>query len=161
MSVLSRNRSSLAPSLLAILVGLQAASGLGGGAVLVIDPSGGLLGVPLTVLRHGVFVDFLIPGVILLVVLGVFPAIVAVALLVRPRWDALRPVERVFGEHWSWVGAGVVGVGLLVWLAVELWVVGASSLLVAYAVLGLAIVVLALLPGTRRFYRSSPDGAVR
>lgn len=153
MSTAGRSRLPLAPSLLAILVALQAVSGLGGGAVIVIDPSGGLIGLPLAALRRGPFVDFFVPGLVLLLVLGVVPAIVALGLWRRPRWRALGSLERAFGEHWSWVGAGVVGVGLVVWLAVELWMVGPSWLLVTYALLGLAIIVLALMPSTRGFYR--------
>ncbi len=156
MSTVARRGFPLGPAVLVILVALQAVSGLGGGAVLVIDPSGGLIGMPLSVLRGGPFVDFLVPGVILLLVLGVVPAAIAVALWRRPRWGAMGRLERAFGEHWSWVGAGVVGVGLLLWLAVELWVVGPSSLLVMYAMLALAIIALALLPSTKRFYRARP-----
>jgi hypothetical protein len=154
MSRAVRSRRPPTPSVLAILVAFQAVSGLGGGAVLAIDPSGGLLGLPLTVLRRGPFVDFLVPGLILFLVLGVLPAIVAVGLWARPRWGALGPLERVFAAHWSWVGAGVVGFGLLVWLAVELWLVGPSSLLVLYGLVGLAIIIVALMPSTRRFYRA-------
>ena len=154
MSTAARRRLPLGPAVLASLVALQAVSGIGGGAVLVIAPSGGLIGMPLSVLRRGPFVDFLVPGVVLLLVLGVFPAAVAVGLWRRPRWGAVGWLEHAFGGHWSWVGAGVVGVGLLVWLAVELLVVGPSSLLVMYGLVGLAIVVVALMPGTRRFYRA-------
>lgn len=149
-----RGRLPLGPTVLAILVGLQALSGLAGGAVLVSDPSGGIMGMPLSVLQRGPFADFLVPGVVLLMVLGVLPAIVAAGLWARPRLRAAERLERAFGEHWAWIGAGVVGVGLLIWLAVELWVVGPSSLLVVYAVVGLAIVALALTPSTRRFYRA-------
>ena len=154
MAIATRGTRPLGATLLALLVGLQGVSGIGGGAVLVLDPSGSLLGMPLSVLRRGPFVDFLLPGAILLLVLGVFPAVTAVALWRRPRWRALGPVERAFGEHWSWVGAGAVGVGLLVWLAVELWAVGSSSLLVGYGLLAAAILTLALMPSTRRHYRA-------
>ncbi len=146
-------RLPLGPALLAVLVALQAISGMAGGAVLTIDPSGGILSMPVSVLRHGPFADFLVPGLILLLVLGVFPAVVAIALWTRPRWAAAAAVERAFGEHWAWIAAGVLGVGLLVWLAVELWMVGPSSLLVAYDVLAVAVLAVALVPGTRRFYR--------
>ncbi len=154
MASATRRRLPLGPAVLTILVALQAISGLVGGAALVADPSGGLIGMPLSVLRRGPFADFLLPGVILLAVLGAFPAIIAAALWRRPRWAALRGLERAFGEHWSWVGAGVVGAGLLMWLAVELWLVGPSPPLVMYAVLGLAILAVAVMPGTRRFYRA-------
>lgn len=157
---MSRTRRALpaAPALLAVLVAIQALSGLGGGAVLVADPSGGLMGMPLSVLRRGPFADFLVPGLALLLVLGVLPAITAVGLWSRPRLPAARPLERAFGEHWAWICAVVVGMGLLIWLAVELWVVGASWLLVVYAVLAFAVLVLAWLPTTRRFYRAAPRG---
>ena len=146
-------RASAGPVVLTVLVAIQAASGIAGGGALVLDPSGGILGLPVSVLRDGPFTDFLVPGWILLLVLGVLPAVTAVALWARPPLPAAAPLERVFGEHWSWIASGVVGVGLLLWLAVELWMVGPSSLLVAYAVLGAAILVAALLPGTRRSYR--------
>lgn len=161
MTIARQGRVPAAPAALAVLVALQAVSGLAGGAALVADPSGGLMGMPLGVLRRGPFPDFLIPGLALLLILGVVPAIVAVGLWIRPRWRGAAALERAFGEHWSWVGSGVVGVGLLVWLAVELWVVGPSSLLVAYTALAVAIVALALLPGTRRFYRARPSDLVR
>lgn len=161
MSTATRSRLPLEPALLIVLVAIQAVSGLAGGAVLVADPSGGILSMPLSVLRHGPFTDFLVPGLILLLVLGLFPATIAAALWTRPRWAAAGPLERAFGGHWSWIGAGVTGAGLLIWLAVELWMVGPSSLLVVYAVLGLAIVALALAPGTRRFYRAGRDARGR
>lgn len=161
MSIATRNRLSLGPALLTTLVAIQAVSGLGGGLVLVLDPSGGLLGMPLSVLRHGPFTDFLIPGLILMLVLGVLPAFVAAGLWARPAFPAAAPLERAFGEHWSWIGAGVVGAGLLIWLAVELWITGASTLLVAYALLALAVIALALMPDTRRFYRTRRTDAGR
>jgi len=154
----TRTRQDLSAGLLTILVAVQALSGLAGGVALVIDPSGGVLRMPVSALRSGPFTDFLVPGLILLLVLGVFPAAVAVALWRRPRWSAMAGPERAFGEHWSWVGAGVVGVGLLIWLAVELWLVGPSWLLWAYAVLGAAILMVALAPGTRRSYRAGRAG---
>ena len=61
-------------------------------------------------------------------------------------------MERTFGEHWTWVGAGVVGVGLLLWLAVELWMVGYSFLLFVYGVVGVLILFVALMPSTKRYY---------
>ena len=147
-----RSRRPVAAILLALLVGFQALSGLFGGSVLVIDPTGDLIGLPLSVLESSPFADFLVPGLILLVVLGIVPMVVAVALWTRPRWRAARPVERAFGEHWSWIGAGVVGVGLLTWLAVESWWVGPTALLIFYAVVGVLIVTLAVMPTTRRHY---------
>lgn len=139
---------------LALLVAFQALSGLFGGGALVADPSGGLLLMPIDVLEGSPFADFLVPGLVLLVVLGIAPAVVAVALWTRPRWRAARGIERRFREHWAWVGAGATGVALLVWLAVEAWIVGVTPLLVVFAVVGVAIVAAALAPGTRAYNRA-------
>ena len=139
--------------LLLLFVGLQALSGLFGGGILVLDPTGGLLGLPIGVLDRTPFADFLVPGLILFLVLGIAPAAITVALWSKPAWSAAAWVEHAFGEHWTWVGAGVVGVGLLIWLAVELWMVGYSFLLFVYGVLGVLILVVALMPSTKRYYQ--------
>ncbi len=56
--------------LLHLLLGLGAVFG---GIMLVIDPSGELIKMPITLLENSPFNSFLIPGIILLVVLGVLP----------------------------------------------------------------------------------------
>ena len=139
--------------LLLLFVGFQALSGLFGGGILVLDPTGGLLRLPVSVLDRTPFADFLVPGLILFLVLGIAPAAITVALWSKPAWSAAAWVEHAFGEHWTWVGAGVVGVGLLIWLAVELWLVGYSFLLFVYGVVGVLILVVALMPSTKRFYQ--------
>ena len=54
------------------LLGFLGISTIGGGSVLIISPSGELLGeLPLSILERSPFNDFLIPGIILFLVLGV------------------------------------------------------------------------------------------
>jgi hypothetical protein len=152
MTVKKRTRST-SVILLLLIVAFQALGGLYGGVTLVLDPSGDLLGLPISVLDNAPFNDFLVPGLILLIVLGVFPLIVTVALWTKPNWNTMAWLERIFGEHWAWVGAGVVGVGLAIWLLVELWWVGYSALLLVYGLVAALILILTLLPSTRRYYR--------
>ena len=52
---------------LQLFIGLGA---VGGGFGLVLEPSGANLGVPLEMLKHSPFTDFLIPGIVLLIVNG-------------------------------------------------------------------------------------------
>ena len=63
--------------LLVALMVLQGLSGGIGGAALVADPSGGLLRMPLTLLEGSPFTSFLVPGLVLLTLLGVLPLGVA------------------------------------------------------------------------------------
>ncbi len=54
---------------------------IGGGGALIISPSGELLGgLPLSILDRSPFHDFLVPGIILFVVLGLFSCLLVFAL---------------------------------------------------------------------------------
>lgn len=127
---------------LTLLVGLQGLSGLVGGIGLTLDPSGQSLGLPLIWLERSPFSDYLVPGVILLVVLGVLPLIVVYGL-----WG---------GRPWAWVGSAFVGVALVGWLLVEIAVIGYHAdppLQLVYGVLAGLIMGLLALPSVRREFR--------
>lgn len=129
----------------AVLVALlvQGVSGVVGGLGLVLDPSGASLGIPVDWLEGSAFSDYLIPGLILLLVLGVGPLVALVA-----AWRQ-RP--------WAWHATVSVGVALVVWLAVEIVTIGyhpRPPLQLTYGLLALAILVLAALPSARRFMRA-------
>lgn len=90
-------------TLLAVL-GYEAAGSLFGGSLLIAVPDGRLMDMPVDMM-HGAFPDFLIPGIILLV-LGVLNTLAFVAVLRRTRFD--------------WFMACVALVGLVIWFWVEL-----------------------------------------
>lgn len=128
---------------LTLLLGLQGLSGLAGGIGLVADPSGRSLGIPLAWLEGSPFSDYIIPGLILLVVLGVTPMLVAYGL-----WRA-RP--------WAWAGSVLVGVALVMWLVVEIAVIGYQAdppLQLVYGVLAVLILAITALPSVRDDIRS-------
>jgi hypothetical protein len=120
--------------ILFLLVIFQAFSGLIGGLLLVIDPTGELLQIPVVWLRDSPFVDYLIPGWILLIVLGLFPLIVTYGLLRQLRWA--RP------------GALIAGIALIIWIGVQIIIIGyhpQPPLQLIYTLLGILIVIFALL----------------
>jgi hypothetical protein len=119
----------------------QGLSGLAGGFGLVMDPTGETLQIPLDWLAGSPFADYMIPGLVLFVVLGIFPLAVLYGL-----WT---------GRAWGWWGAVLVGVALMVWLLVEILIIGYQPqppLQLIYGILGAAILVLAALPGVRKYY---------
>jgi hypothetical protein len=145
-------RPAAVTALVAVLI-LQAAGGLGGGAALIASPKGGIIRMPLSDLAGSPFHDFLIPGIILFAVLGLGPLLAAWALLREPRialFEALNPFRR---QYWAWTAAGVVGVGLLIWIAVEVAIIPFSILQPFYAAVGLVIVALTLRREVRDYYR--------
>jgi hypothetical protein len=123
--------------LLAALL-LQSLSGLVGGLGLVTDPTGSRLGIPIEWLTGSPFNDYLIPGLVLLFLLGALPLLVSYGVWVR--------------RYWSWSAALFVGLALLTWIGVEILIIGYQPrppLQLAYGAVGLVILVLTLLPSVR------------
>lgn len=124
----------------------QGLSGLGGGFGLMVDPTGTSMQIPLEWLEGSPFGTYLLPGLILFVVLGIAPLVVAFGV------SGARP--------WSWVGSLLVGGGVLIWLGVEIAIVGFQAwppLQLIYALVGVGILVLALVPSVRA-YLLEPGG---
>ena len=142
-------------ALIALVVVLiaQGIGAVGGGLALVVSPKGGVVKMPLSYLQGSPFHDYLIPGSILLVVLGIGPLVAAWALLRRPESAALERINPFRHEHWGWTLSGVIGVGLLIWIAVEVTIIPYNVLQPVFGAVGLVIVALTLLPSVRRACR--------
>ncbi len=141
--------------LLILLVFFQALSGLAGGFSLIIDPSGERLYMPAEKFLVGTpFNDYLIPGIILGFLLGIFPLIVFIGLLRRPNWpwaDALNPYSN---RHWAWAFSLYMGIMLVIWIDVQVMMIGYQNALQSiYAFVGITIVILTLLPAVMRYFR--------
>jgi hypothetical protein len=105
-----RTRLAIAAMALEIVLGIGA---LAGGAALMAGPRGEIIALPVSALDGSPFVDYFVPGLVLFVVLGVGP--LAAAFLA---WRG-HPSAPVFTV--------AVGVGLLIWLAVQIATIGYSN----------------------------------
>lgn len=139
------------------LLMLLAVNALYGGAILILDPSGAKLGVPVSLLDGSPFRDYLFPGLILFWFLGIVPLLVAVALWREPPWGAMAGVERLLHEHWAWAATVGVGVALIVWIGVQMTILRFFLQPVLLG-LGMAIIGVALLPSVRKHYAKSMEG---
>ena len=113
---------------LEILLGVGA---LGGGVALMAGPKGEILPLPVSALTGSPFSDYFVPGAILFAILGLGPLCAAV---LAWRHHPAAPFL-----------AFVVGCALLVWLAVEIAIVGYAShppLQALYLGLGAVITLL-------------------
>jgi hypothetical protein len=88
-----------------IALGFLSVTSMMGGIPLILDPSGGLLHMPLSLLEHSPFHNFLIPGIILLVANGLLSVVAFVATIRRGRG---------FGILVAFQGCVIVG-----WITVE------------------------------------------
>jgi hypothetical protein len=137
--------------LLAFL-GLSAA---GGGGTLIISPSGKLLGgLPLSILKNSPFPDFLIPGIILFVVLGLFPCFLVWALLKKPASPLAEKLNFFKDMYWAWSYSIYVAFALIIWIQVEtIYVQGVGWLQTFYMLYSIPLIFAALLSQVRNFYK--------
>lgn len=96
--------------MLEVLLGVGA---VGGGVALMLGPRGEIMPLPLSALKGSPFDTYFVPGLILFGVLGL--GSLAAALLAWLR----RPLAPV--------AAFIVGVALLIWIGVEIAVIGYSN----------------------------------
>jgi hypothetical protein len=131
-------------------------SAIGGGGALIISPSGKLLGgIPLSILKDSPFNDFLIPGIILFLVIGIFPCLVAYSLLKKPENKWAETLNFFKDMHWAWSFSLYVAFALIIWLQVEMYFLQAVGWLHNFY-MGLAIVLIFVTsqPQVRSFYEN-------
>ena len=137
---------------LLLMIGTLSLAGLFGGWSLMTDRTGGSLQADPAWLERTPVNDFLVPGLFLFLVYGLFGLVLIWGLWTGRSFGALTRLDRRTGHHWSWWGAIALGSILVAWIAYELFVIPEVIWLQpALAVMGLAIVGLALLPSTRAY----------
>lgn len=130
------------PVALCLVAGVSA---LFGGVGLVSRPDGSLLGMPLSLLRHSPFHDFLVPGLLLLVVIGLGNA-----------WAAFLQVVR---SDFAGLASFASGSALVVWIVVEVMMLRSFHWLHAtYLVLGVWIVAESIRQVKREVGLMTPPG---
>jgi len=141
-------------NILLFLLSFLGIGALYGGGVLIISPSGKLIGMPLSLLNKSPFSDFLFPGIILFGVLGVFPVLLVFALINKPSNPFLESVNFFSDMHWSWSFSIYTAFALIIWIQVEMMFLNAVSWLhTFYMFLAIAIIFVSLLPQVRTIYR--------
>ncbi|WP_245237733.1 hypothetical protein, partial [Paenibacillus ihuae] len=96
------NRRPAAVILLYILQAFLGVGAIAGGVMLLIDPSGEMMGMPTSVLERSPFNNFIIPGMLLFLVFGVLPLVVLFALVKKPDWGWAAPLNPFRELHSAW-----------------------------------------------------------
>ncbi|WP_440111549.1 hypothetical protein [Paenibacillus sp. QZ-Y1] len=139
--------------LLAVMNGMLGIGAILGGIMLIIDPSGNMLKMPDSLLEHSPFANFLIPGIILLLVLGVLPVLIGVALLRRWQCALTEKLNLYPDRYWAWTFSLYTGYALLIWIMVQVyWIQDVSIIHLLYFAWGMGIQVVTLLPEVQRRY---------
>ena len=138
------------PLVLCLLI-LSIGGGFAGGIMMLIDPSGEMLGVA-EMLPLLPVPNFILPGLFLLVVMGLYPLLLAFALITQPTWNWVDRWFQWNKYYWAWIGCLVLVVIIAIWLAYEGWLVGWWPITYATAVQGFLILLFAMMPSVRKYY---------
>jgi hypothetical protein len=139
--------------LLMILVIFQAISGVFGGVTLVYDPTGNIINMPLEILHDSIFKSFLIPGIILLILLGLFPLLIFILMIFEPQKDIIEIINIYPDRKYIWAYNIYLGIMLLIWITVELHILETVDVLhTVYAFVGILILIISLSPRVMRYY---------
>lgn len=149
----SIDRRPVAVTALVVLLSLLGIGATVSAAALIVAPDGHLIQLPQSLLANAPFTNFLVPGILLFLFIGVYPLVVAYSIWRQPDWrwpDTINPFRSF---HWSWAASLAAGVALLVWITVQIQWVPIGFLHVLYLVWAAAILLIGLLPSTRRYFK--------
>lgn len=148
-------KSSITRNIHLALLSFLGVSAIGGGGALIISPSGELLGgLPLSILKNSPFDTFLLPGMILCIVLGLIPCLLVFALL-KKQENRIADYFNLFKDmHWAWTYSIYVAFALIIWIQVEtMYIQGVGWLQTFYMLFAIPLILVALLPQVRNFYK--------
>ncbi len=148
--IVSRPLSAWILIILLCLLGIGAVIS---GGMLVAKPDGSLMLWSPEMLKGTPFSNYLIPGLILFTLVGLFSLFIAYGLITRTVWngpDVINPFKKY---HWSWTASWAEGVIILIWILTETMLLGFISGLQPFIIgWGLLLILLTMLPGIRRYY---------
>jgi len=137
-----------------LLLAFQAISGIAGGLVMLLDPSGKTLSVPLIFLMGSPFSDYFFPGLFLLFFLGLFPLLGLVG-LIFDRWSWPNLLNIYQNKRWGWTYSLYTGLILIIWMDLQIGFIGYwHPVQTFHALTGVAIVIITLLPPVKDYYQT-------
>jgi hypothetical protein len=153
---MKNRRIPLTGILLIFLLVFQTLSALYGGIQLILDPSGMKMQMPVSWLKNSPFHDFLIPGLILTLLLGLLPGWIAYCLTFRP-FSHKKGLLNIYPDrYFAWTYSLYLGIMLMIWITVQIAMVGYGNIIqTIYAALGILITIVTLIPSNMEYYSRS------
>ncbi len=148
-----KTKKSFSFYLLLVVVGFQSISALFGGFSLITSPNGATLEMPVTFLKDTPFTNFLIPGLVLFFLLGVFPIFILAGLYTLKNWSWPENFNIYKNRHWSWTFSLYLSIMLIIWIDLQImWVGYGNFIQTLYALVGVLILVVTLLPSNMKYF---------
>jgi hypothetical protein len=126
-----------------------------GGGAMILSPDGSMIGMEIGWIEGTPFKSYLIPGIMLLLFMGIVPAITLAGLIGKRRSVTMERLNMYPGKHWSWAVSLYTGIITIIWIIVQ-------QLLTEYFILqplicatGVLIIIMTLLPRVQEFYSAN------
>lgn len=133
---------NLTRTLLVVCLLLLALGALPAGFMLVAKPDGSLLGFSASWLAGSPFSNYTVPGLVLIALFGFGSLATIIGLIARPRWPWTDVLSRRIHTDWSVAFSGLIGMGLMIWIMVQVMIIPVSFL--QPTLFGLGLVIFAL-----------------
>jgi hypothetical protein len=119
---------------------------------MLLDPSGKTLRMPMIFLMGSPFPDYFIPGLFLLIFLGILPSIAFIG-LINNRWKGPNLLNIYNKLHWGWTYSIYTGLILILWMDLQVSFIGYwHSIQTFHALTGVIILIFTLLPPVMNYY---------
>jgi len=145
-------KTKITRNIFLILLGFLGLGAIGGGGALIISPTGELIGMPISMLETSPFNSFLIPGIILFSVLGLIPLLLIIALVKKTESKLAEQINVFKDMHWAWTYSIYIAFALICWIQIQMVLIQGVHWLHTFYMF-FAIVIIALLPQLRSFYK--------
>lgn len=123
-----------------------------GGVFLIFKPDGSGLGMDPGWLDHSPFTSYLIPGIILFTLVGLFPLFTIVGLLLKPGWTWANALNIYANRHWAWAYSLYSGIIVIIWITIQLILTQYFWLQAVMIFTGLLIIILTLVPSVMKHF---------
>jgi len=149
-----KKSKSLPTYFLMLLVLFLALNAMRRGFLMIIDPSGDKLNLPLNFLVKTPFLNYTTPGTILFILLGVFPLLLIFPMMSKQQSSGFGFLNIYAHYHWVWTYTLYISIILIAWVDVQLIVFKNLPLLQnVFGLYGLLMLIVVLLPAVKRDYR--------
>lgn len=127
-------------------------NGLAGGTLLVIRPDGSLLGMQTDWLNHSPFNNYLLPGLLLSIFLGILPLITIAGLIMKKNRRSMNLFNIYQNRNWAWTFSLYTGIIAITWITVQLIMTQYFWIQPVIIFTGLFIIIITMLPGLMKHY---------
>jgi hypothetical protein len=154
----TNNRPVVPLLVLSVCLIFLGVSGIFGGYLMLSNPTGTVLGMPVTYLERTPFSNWFIPGLWLVFIWGLGSFVALAGLWLRAELSAFALLTFWSHEHWSLGLSILLGLALVVWLTVQVFTLPLTTA-IQYILYGLALVLIftPMLPSMREYYRTNEN----